>query len=148
MSISNFTSAEIKLMIHATEDAVNVLAAIKKVLQIEPEEFTANSIKGHFGNMIVLFKVILNSKRATEIAYKIIDMMSNEDRFLMYNDFDLYIDAKNSIYLRISKQKLFEHKVVLEQTDSLKIKLKIVKSFQSRSKIQNFRRMLIDGDGD
>lgn len=148
MSISNFTSAEIKLMIHATEDAVNVLAAIKKVLQIEPEEFTANSIKGHFGNMIVLFKVILNSKRATEIAYKIIDMMNNEDRFLMYNDFDLYIDAKNSIYLRISKQKLFEHKVVLEQTDSLKIKLKIVKSFQSRSKIQNFRRMLIDGDGD
>tara|TARA_Y100000780_G_C13689497_1_gene418956 strand:- start:1038 stop:1484 length:447 start_codon:yes stop_codon:yes gene_type:complete len=148
MSISNFTSAEIKLMIHATEDTMNVLSAIKKVLQIEPEEFTANSIKGHFGNIIILFKAILNSKRATEIAYKIIDMMSNEDRFLMYNDFDLYIDAKNSIYLRISKQKLFERKVVLEQTDSLKIKLKFVRSYQSRSEIQNFRRMLIDGDGD
>ncbi len=147
MSIVNFASAEIEVMIHATEDSVGVLSTIKNIFPIEPEEFVAETIKGHFGNEIILFKVILSSKRATDIAYKIIMMMSDEDRLSMYNDFDFYTDDK-SVYLRISKQKLFEGKVVLEQADSLKIKLKIVRRFQFKNEIENYKKMLITHDGD
>lgn len=147
MSIVNFASAEIEVMIHATEDSIGVLSAIKNIFPIEPEEFVAETIKGHFGNEIILFKVILSSKRATDIAYKIIMMMSDEDRLSMYNDFDFYTDDK-SVYLRISKQKLFEGKVVLEQADSLKIKLKIVRRFQFKNEIENYKKMLTTHDGD
>lgn len=147
MSKVNFASAEIEVMIHATEDSMKVLSAIKNLFSIEPEEFATDIVKGHFGNEIMRFKANLSSKRATEIAYKIIGMMSEEDRLSMYNNFDLYVDEKNSIYLRISKQKIFERKVVLDQTDSLKIKFKIVRRFQPRNEMQNYRKMLIESDG-
>ncbi len=145
MNMVNFASAVIEVMIHATEDRGKVLFAIKNIFPIEAEEFTTDSIKGHFGNEIVRLKANLNSKRATDIAYKMISMMSEEDRTLMRDNFDLYTDGKNTIYVRISKQKIFECKVVLEQSDSLKIKLKMVRRFQGESELENYRQMLMKG---
>lgn len=145
MNMVNFASAVIEVMIHATEDRGKVLFAIKNIFPVEPEEFAADSIKGHFGNEIVRLKVNLNSKRATDIAYKMISMMSEEDRTLMHDNFDLYTDEKNTIYVRISKQKIFEHRIALEQSDSLKIKLKMVRRFQGESELENYRQMLIKG---
>jgi hypothetical protein len=145
MNMVNFASAEIEVMIHATEDSKRVLSAIKNIFPIEAEEFAADNIKGHFGNEIIRLKANLNSKRATDIAYKIISMMSKEDRILMHDNFDLYTDEKNTIYVRISKQKIFERKIALEQSDSLKIKLKTVRRFQGGSELENYRQMLMKG---
>lgn len=147
MSIVNFASAEMEVVIHATEDTAKVLKAIKSILPIEPEEFVADSIKGHFGNEIILLKAILSGKKASDIAHKIIGMMSDEDRLSMYNNFDLFTDDK-FIYLRISKQNIFEHKIVLEQTDSVKIKFKTIRGFQSKNGLDGYRRMLVKGDID
>ncbi|MFQ5941119.1 MAG: RNA-binding domain-containing protein [Nitrososphaerales archaeon] len=148
MSIVKFASTEIEVMIHSTEDINKVLSAIKNILSIEPEEFAANTMLGHFRNEIVRFRAKLSSKRASQIAYKIIAMMTDDDRLSIYNNFNLYTDEKNSVYLRISKQKIFEHKIILDQVDSLKIKLKPVRRFQSRKEIENYRNMLMIGDGD
>jgi RNA binding exosome subunit len=134
-------------VIHATEDTAKVLKAIKSILPIEPEEFVADSIKGHFGNEIILLKAILSGKKTSDIAHKIIGMMSDEDRLSMYNNFDLFTDEK-FIYLRISKQNIFEHKIVLEQTDSVKIKFKTIRGFQSKNGLDGYRRMLAKGDID
>lgn len=142
MSDVNFASAEIELMVHATEDGEKILRAIKNVLLIDPEEFSAESIEGHFGNEIIKLKAILSSKRATEFAHKVISMLSEVDRLEMYDNFELYTDEKNSIYLRISKQKIFEPKIVLEQSDSLKIKLKTVKRFKPKNAMENYRNLL------
>jgi RNA binding exosome subunit len=147
MSAVNFASAEMEVVIHATEDTAKVLKAIKSILPIEPEEFVADSIKGHFGNEIILLKAILSGKKASDIAHKIIGMMSDEDRLSMYNNFDLFTDEK-FIYLRISKQNIFEHKIVLEQTDSVKIKFKTIRGFQSKNGLEGYRRMLAKGDID
>jgi len=147
MSIVNFASAEMEIVIHATEDTNKVLKAIKSILPIEPEEFIADSIKGHFGNEIILLKATLSSKKASDLAHKIVSMMSNEDRLSIYNNFDLFTDEK-FIYLRISKQNIFEHKIVLEQTDSVKIKFKTIRGFQSKNGLEGYRRMLAKGDID
>ena len=133
-------------MIHATENSIKVLSAIKNTLQIEPEEFTPHKIRGHFGNEIIQYTANLSTKVATDIAYKIIRSMSDMDRLALHNNFDLYNDGKNSLYLRISKQKILEGKVILEQTDSIKIKLKIVNKFDSRSGMEDYRKMLINSD--
>jgi RNA binding exosome subunit len=92
-------------------------------------------------------KAILSGKKASDIAHKIIGMMSDEDRLSMYNNFDLFTDEK-FIYLRISKQNIFEHKIVLEQTDSVKIKFKTIRGFQSKNGLEGYRRMLAKGDID
>ncbi|MGH9878045.1 MAG: RNA-binding domain-containing protein, partial [Nitrososphaerales archaeon] len=116
------------------------------MLAIKPEEFGVNGVKGHFGNEIMLLKANINGKHAIEIAYKIAGMMSEVDRTYMHDNFDLFVDDKNSLYIRISKQKLFEHKIVLSQTDSLKIKLKTVRRFQPEREMENYRKFLVQSN--
>lgn len=140
---TNFSSAEIELVIHATEDKQKVLSVIEGTLGIKPEEFATSNARGHFNNEITLLKANINSKQATEIAYKIAQMMSDIDRTHLYDNFGLYVDDKNSLYIRISKQKLFERKIVLSQTDSLKIKLKTVRGFQPKSEMERYRKFLV-----
>jgi len=140
---ANFASAEIELVIHATEDKKKVLSAVEPILGVKPEEFGVNGVKGHFGNEIMLLKANINGKQATEIAYKIAGIMSDADRMYMHDNFDLYVDDKNSLYIRVSKQKLFEHKAVLSQTDSLKIKLKTVRRFQPQRELEIYRKFLV-----
>ncbi|MEM2760131.1 MAG: RNA-binding domain-containing protein [Nitrososphaerales archaeon] len=146
MTSVNFASAEIEVMIHATEDSKKVLSAIKQIFSIEPEEFVANVTRGHFGNEIVRMQANLSGERANDIAYKIATMLNDVDRVTIYDNFDLFVD-KSSIYLRISKQKIFEKKIMLDQVDSLKIKLKTVRGFQTKSELENYR-MLLKGRSD
>jgi len=143
---ANFASAEIELVIHATEDRRKVLSVVESVLGIKPEEFTVSNVRGHFGNEIALLKANVNGKQATEIAYKIVGMMGNADRMYMHDNFDLYMDDKNSLYIRISKQKLFERKIVLSQTDSLKIKLRTVRRFQPKTEMDSYKKFLVQND--
>lgn len=143
MSEVNFASAEIELLIHATEDRLKVLSVAEGMLGIKPEEFVARNLKGHFGNEITLMKANVNGVRATDVAYKIAAMMSEVDRMNMHDNFTLYLDEKNALYIRISKQKLLEWKIVLSQTDSLKIKFRAVRRFQKKSEMENYRKFLV-----
>ncbi len=140
---ANFASAEIELVIHATEDKLKVLLAVEDMLGIKPEEFAVNGVKGHFGNEIMRLKANINGKHATNIAYKIAGMMNEVDKMYMHDNFDLFVDEKKSLYIRISKQKIFERKIVLSQTDSLKIKLKTVRRFQPEREMENYRKFLV-----
>ncbi len=143
---TNFASAEIELVLHATEDRHKILSVIERMLGIKSGEFAVSSIKGHFGNEITVLKAYISSRQATEIAYKISEKMSSADRMHMHDNFDLYLDEKNSLYVRISKQRLFEQKIVLAQEDSLKIKLKTVRRFQPKSEMENYKKLLVRSD--
>ena len=143
---ANFASAEVELVMHATEDRQKVLSVVEGVLGIKPEEFAVSSVRGHFGNEITILKANRNGKQATEIAYKIVGKMSDADRMYMHENFDLYMDDKNSLYIRISKQKLFERRIVLSQADSLKIKLKTVRRFQPKTEMESYRKFLVQSD--
>jgi len=143
---ANFASAEIELVVHATEDRQKVLSVIEDVIGIKPQEFAASNIRGHFGNEIMLLRANINGKQATEIAYKIAGMMSDADRAYMHSNFDLFVDSKNSLYIRISKQKLFERKIMLAQADSLKIRFKAVRRFQPKSEMESYKKFLVQRD--
>ena len=143
---ANFASAEIELVVHATEDRQKVLSVIEDVIGIKPQEFAASNIRGHFGNEIMLLRANINGKQATEIAYKIAVMMSEADRVHMHSNFDLFVDDKNSLYIRISKQKLFERKIMLAQADSLKIRFKAVRRFQPKSEMESYKKFLVQRD--
>ena len=146
MNGANFASAEIELVIHATEDRQKVLSVVEATIGIKKEEFAASNVRGHFGNEITLLKANINGKQANEIAYKMVGMMSDADRMYMHDNFDLFIDGKNSLYIRISKQKLFERKIVLSQADSLKIKLRTVRRFQPKTEMESYKKLLVQSD--
>ncbi|MFQ5969349.1 MAG: RNA-binding domain-containing protein [Nitrososphaerales archaeon] len=135
----SFASAEIEIVMHATEDTRKLLSVIESVFDIKPEAFTTSTVKGHFGNEIMLLRANLNSQQATGMAYKIAGMMGDADRIRVHDNFELYTDDRSSLHIRIGKQNLFEQRVVLSQTDSLKIKLKTVRGFQPKSEIENYK---------
>lgn len=143
---TSFASAEIEMVIHATEDMQKVLSTVESVTGIKPDEFAVSSARGHFGNEIVLLRANIGSKQATELAYEIARLMKADDRMHMRDNFDLYLDEKNSLYIRISKQKLFEGRVELSQADSLKIRFKTVRRFQREGEMDNYRKFLVQGD--
>ncbi|MFQ5921023.1 MAG: RNA-binding domain-containing protein [Nitrososphaerales archaeon] len=143
---TNFASAELELVIHATEDMQKILSTVESVIGIKPEEFAVGSIGGYFGNEIKLLKASLGGEHATDLAYEIAKRMSGADREHMRDNFDLYLDEKNSLHVRISKQALFEGRIVLSQADSLKIRFKTVKRFRPENEMENYRKFLVQGD--
>jgi RNA binding exosome subunit len=142
---TSFAAAEVELVVHATEDTQKVLSAVEKALGIKPERFEASRIEGHFGNEIKLLKANINGREATELAYTVARMLSDSDRAHMRDYFDLYLDDRNMLYVRISKQRLFEGRVVLSQADSLRIRFKPVKRFRPEHEVEAYRRFLEQG---
>ena len=51
----HFSSAEVNLVVHATEDSGKVLAAVEKALALPAAGFSSEPFEGHFGNKIVSF---------------------------------------------------------------------------------------------
>ncbi len=142
----SFASAEVELVIHATEDAQKVLSQVESVIGIKPEAFAITSAKGHFGNEISVLKANLNGWQATELAYNIAKSMSAGDRAQMHDNFDLYLDEQSSLHVRINKQRLFEGKVELSQADALKIKFRAARRFQRKNEMGNYRKFLVEAN--
>lgn len=141
-----FASAEIEFFAHATENESKILSAVSNSLAVDADAFNMEVVDGHFGNKIARYKAAINGKRATEIAEKITSMLDEPDRMFVYENFDMYIDSKNHLYLRISKQGILYGKIFLEQKDPIKIKLKMQKKFRSGNELEEYRKALIRGN--
>ncbi len=135
-----FASADIELIIHATESMEKVLNAINSNL-LDASGFTATKLTGHFGNEIILLKCTLNAEKATDLACKLLSSLSDEDMMHLYNNFTLYTD-NGLFYIRLSKQDMIKGKITLSQTDSIRIRFKMVKHMQ-RAMFDDLRKTLI-----
>jgi RNA binding exosome subunit len=136
-----FASADIELIVHATESMEKVLDAVNSNL-LDTSEFTATKLTGHFGNEIILLRCTLTAEKATHLAYKLLSSLSYEDIMHLYNNFTLYTD-KGLFYIRLSKQDMIKGKIILSQTDSIRIRFKIAGGMQ-KTILEDLRYMLIN----
>jgi RNA binding exosome subunit len=136
-----FASADIELIVHATESMEKVLDAVNSNL-LDTSEFTATKLTGHFGNEIILLRYTLTAEKATHLAYKLLSSLSYEDIMHLYNNFTLYTD-KGLFYIRLSKQDMIKGKIILSQTDSIRIRFKIAGGMQKKI-LEDLRDMLIN----
>jgi len=137
-----FSSAEISLVVHATENKDNILESIAAGISINQERFKEQTHEGHFGNKIVLMTAILTSQEANNLAVKLLSDLNSTDRSSLLNNFSQYIDDRGNLYLRLDKQKLCKGRIALADGDSIRVRFKPVRRYKPRDNMQDYRVLL------
>ncbi|MEM0029694.1 MAG: RNA-binding domain-containing protein [Candidatus Nitrosocaldus sp.] len=140
-----FTSAEVELIVHATENLDKIIDALNNTLGIRSSMLTREILTGHHGNEIVLLKASVRGDDVRYLAGRLVGSLSNADISSMYREFDLYTDNRSSLYVRISKQEMVNGKIKLSQSDAVRIRLKVAKRMH-RATLDALRDALVGSD--
>ncbi|MEW6605535.1 MAG: RNA-binding domain-containing protein [Thermoproteota archaeon] len=137
-----FSSAEINLLLHGTEDGSKVLRSIQDTLSIPSERFSSTPAEGHFKNKILMLKATLQSQEAGDLVHRIVSLLNSSDRGRLSSSLAEYSDEKGSLYLRLDKQRICQGKVSLSETDAIRIRFKPIKRYRPSSNLESYRRLL------
>jgi RNA binding exosome subunit len=137
-----FSAAELNLVLHATEDEEKVLKSIQDVLSVPAQRFSSQPSEGHYKNKISLFKAVLPSQQASDLALHIMSLLNSIDRDQLSRNLHEYSDERGNLYLRLDKQKVCQGKVSLSEIDAIRIRFKPVRRFKPSSSIDNYRGLL------
>jgi RNA binding exosome subunit len=137
-----FSSAEVQLVLHATEDHGKVLAAVEKVLSVPAASFEGEQSEGHYGNQIALLAAMVASKDASALAARVVSALNRIDRQELSDHIEEYSDEKGNLYLRLDKQRLCQGKVSLAESDAVRVKFKPVHRYKPSSSLQSYRGLL------
>ena len=136
-----FSSAEVNLVLHATEDGRKVLRGIQGVLHLPPERFSSSTSEGHHKNKIVLLKAILSSHEAGSLASRIISLLNASDRELLSRSVGQYFDEKSNLYLRLDKQRVCYGTLSLSETDAIRIRFRPIKRYKQSDSGQTYSNL-------
>lgn len=140
-----FAAAEVNLVLHATEDESKVLKAIEEILLVPSTRFLRSSSEGHYKNKIMLQKAILSSKEAAMLAKRVISLLNSTDREHLSRLVNDYADEKGNLYIRLDKQRICQGRVLLSETDAIRIRFKPIRRFKPSDSVQNYMTLFYSG---
>ena len=104
----------IQTLCHATENEDKVLEAVKKVYP----SFTRRTVRGHFGNPIIIFEARIKRKKEIVPCFQILKEKVGAD---LKKDLKRRVDEKGNIYIRLDKQELYQGNYILKDSGEVKI---------------------------
>jgi len=126
----NFSAAEIKIIVHATEEKDSILEHINSALNVPPDSFSTVKTQGHWGNEILLLTGILSKNEANSLYSKVeASLLEN------YDELSNFYDEKGNLYVRLDKQRLCRGKLSISENDSIRIRFRNVMTYGSRKAI-------------
>ena len=137
-----FSSAEINIVVHATEDENKILHSLFDVLSIPSEKFSYSFSEGHWGNKILVLTATIDGQVAKDLILKIISLLNSIDRYHLSNFFDKYVDEKGNLYIRLDKQRICKGRISLSERDSIRIRFRPVRRYKPSNNLQNYRVLL------
>ena len=137
-----FSSAEINIVVHATENENKILHSLFDVLSIPSEKFSYSFSEGHWGNKILVLTATIDGQVAKDLILKIISLLNSVDRYHLSNFFDKYVDEKGNLYIRLDKQRICKGRISLSERDSIRIRFRPVRRYKPSSNLQNYRVLL------
>ena len=137
-----FSSAEVDLHLHATEESGKVLQSIQDVLSVPSERFSSSPSEGHYKNKILLLKAMLSSREARELAVRIMSLLNSSDRDRLSSSLPEYSDKKGNLYLRLNKQRICQGNVSLSEADVIRVRFRPVKRYRPSGNLESYRGLL------
>jgi|SRR5579885_1732461 RNA binding exosome subunit len=122
--MSNQVEVTTEIIFHATEDTKKVLEPLVELFQLEENEFLTEKILGHYGNPILLVKNRLTKKRAVKFIDDLVSRIPKAQLNDLINNIEMYFED-SSLFLRIGKNEIVRKEVSMQQTNAIKIKIKI-----------------------
>ena len=116
--------AEVKIdvILHATENIDKIFESFLHNLNLERKNFEVQNLTGHFDNPITLLSINLKKKNAEKFISKFCDGINKTDFDEIYENIEENISSAG-LKLKISKQKMIEGKIILENKDAVKINI-------------------------
>ncbi len=116
--------AEVKIdvIVHATEDVEKIFESFLSNFDLDKKDFEIQNLTGHFDNPITLLSINLKKKNAEVFISKIRETMNKTDFAEIYENIEDGISS-SGLKLKISKQKMIEGKIILENKDAVKINI-------------------------
>jgi len=113
---------DIQVIVHATEDIQKIFGAFKDVFDVDKEEFSANTVEGHFENPITILSSKLKKKKSQGFVKSLISKIPKDELESIIEDLQNRCDG-SALHLRISKQSLVRGHVRLGDTDPVKLRI-------------------------
>lgn len=135
-------SAEISLVLHATEDEEKVISSLNALLEISRVLIIQSATHGHFGNSIKTLKVTVRGRKSNELLDRIVRLLSSSDRATLVESIEDYVDEKRNLYLRLDKQALCKNAVRIAEQDPIRIRLRPGHRTFSSDPAELYRRIL------
>lgn len=136
------SSATISVILHATEDKERLTSKIVEVLGLNSTKFDEIKSEGHWGNEIRLLNLCLKQTEAEQLIRKILLLLEELDQNKLPPYLEESVDEKNSLYVRIDKQKLFSGRIAFSDHDPIRIKFRLFKTFKQGDNTTNYRELL------
>ena len=116
--------AEVKIdvILHATENIDKIFESFLHNLNLERKNFEVQNLTGHFDNPITLLSINLKKKNAEKFISKFCDGINKTDFDEIYESIEENVSS-SGLKLKISKQKMIEGKIILENKDAVKINI-------------------------
>jgi RNA-binding protein len=127
----DFSAAEIKIIVHATEEKDSILKHLNSTLDIPPDTFSIVKTEGHWGNEILLLTGNLSKNEANSLYRRVEASLLESYDDLLSN----FFDEKGNLYIRLDKQKLCRGKVSFSESDPIRIRFRNVMTYGSRKSI-------------
>ena len=116
--------AEVKIdvILHATENIDKIFESFLHNLNLERKNFEVKNLTGHFDNPITLLSINLKKKNAEKFISKFCNGINKTDFDEIYENIEENVSS-SGLKLKISKQKMIEGKIILENKDAVKINI-------------------------
>ena len=116
--------AEVKIdvILHATENIDKIFESFLHNLNLERKNFEVQNLTGHFDNPITLLSINLKKKNAEKFISKFCNGINKTDFDEIYENIEENVSS-SGLKLKISKQKMIEGKIILENKDAVKINI-------------------------
>ena len=116
--------AEVKIdvILHSTEDIDKILKSFLDNFNLEQEKFKIQNLTGHFDNPITLLSINLQKENAQSFISKFCHVLSKTDFAQIYDNIEENTSS-SGLRIKISKQRMVEGKIMLENKDAIKINI-------------------------
>lgn len=121
---------DIRFSAHATEDPGRVVEAVRNILPpsfVDCVKFERSSLRGHYGNPIVLFETrIKGNKIVQALIENLASRLHEQDKESLFRNIDRHV-GEGSLYLRLDKQAALHGEVRLCAADPVRVRVRFRK---------------------
>jgi RNA binding exosome subunit len=144
--IPKIAKVTVSAIVHATEDPDKIMSAMQGIDSQTEGRMERRKASGHYGNEIQTVRLnISNKSRAESFFDHFWKRLSLLDRTEMIDNLDDYLDESGHLHVRIDKQEAVNRKMVLGQTEPIRIEISFdLQGIPSKSVTAVIRKRLGD----
>ncbi|UCE29677.1 MAG: hypothetical protein JSV85_02875 [Candidatus Bathyarchaeota archaeon] len=134
---------DIRFFAHATEDPDKVVEAARNILPdayVDDIAFELGNLRGHYGNLIVLYKTRIKKKEIiSAVTNNLFSRLGESSKKSLHKEIKLHV-KKGSFYLRLDKQAALLGELKLCTADPICLRLRF-KNVKSRHIVETYEEL-------